>query len=163
MGAEPGVFYSGDRFTCRGGQPGRNFSGVGISDGQSARLLSIFGLTFALGAPLTQVLFGKLMRRTQVLAGMLVFGLGALIFAIAPDYRVLVVSRIVMGLGASLIGPVLVALGAELVAPQERGSAIATILLGVSMASMVGIPLATWVASVGDHACCSRLSRCSAC
>ncbi|WBW59220.1 MFS transporter [Klebsiella electrica] len=121
----------------------------GISDGQSARLLSIFGLTFALGAPLTQVLFGKLMRRTQVLAGMLVFGLGALIFAIAPDYRVLVVSRIVMGLGASLIGPVLVALGAELVAPQERGSAIATILLGVSMASMVGIPLATWVASVG--------------
>ncbi|WP_241181705.1 MFS transporter [Enterobacter asburiae] len=119
----------------------------GISDAQSARLLSIFGLTFALGAPLAQVLFGKLMRRTQVLAGMLVFGLGAFIFAIAPDYKLLVASRIVMGLGASLIGPVLVALGAELVAPKERGSAIATILLGVSMASMVGIPLATWVAS----------------
>lgn len=82
----------------------------GISDAQSARLLSIFGLTFALGAPLAQVLFGKLMRRTQVLAGMLVFGLGAFIFAIAPDYKVLVASRIVMGLGASLIGPVLVAL-----------------------------------------------------
>lgn len=120
----------------------------GISDAQSARLLSIFGLTFALGAPLAQVLFGKLMRRTQVLAGMLVFGLGAFIFAIAPDYKVLVASRIVMGLGASLIGPVLVALGAELVAPKERGSAIATILLGVSMARMAGIPLATWVASV---------------
>ena len=119
----------------------------GISDAQSARLLSIFGLTFALGAPLAQVPFGKLMRRTQVLAGMLVFGLGAFIFAIAPDYKVLVASRIVMGLGASLIGPVLVALGAELVAPKERGSAIATILRGVAMASMVGIPLATWVAS----------------
>lgn len=120
----------------------------GISDAQSARLLSIFGLTFALGAPLAQVIFGKLMRRTQVLAGMLVFGLGALIFAIAPDYRVLVASRIVMGLGASLIGPVLIALGAELVAPEERGSAIAMILLGVSMASMVGIPLAAWLATV---------------
>jgi hypothetical protein len=56
----------------------RHFPGVGISDAQSARLLSIFGLTFALGAPLAQVMFGKLMRRTQVLAGMLVFGLGAL-------------------------------------------------------------------------------------
>ena len=120
----------------------------GISDAQSARLLSIFGLTFALGAPLAQVIFGKLMRRTQVLAGMLVFGLGALIFAIAPDYRVLVASRIVMGLGASLIGPVLIALGAELVVPEERGSAIAMILLGVSMASMVGIPLAAWLATV---------------
>lgn len=120
----------------------------GISDAQSARLLSIFGLTFALGAPLAQVMFGKFMRRAQVLAGMLVFGLGALIFAIAPDYKVLVASRIVMGLGASLIGPVLIALGAELVAPEERGSAIAMILLGVSMASMVGIPLAAWLATV---------------
>lgn len=118
----------------------------GLSDAQSARLLSIFGLTFALGAPLAQVMFGTLMRRTQVLAGMLVFALGAAIFALAPNYALLVISRIVMGLGASLIGPVLVALGAELVSPKERGSAIAMILLGVSMASMVGIPLAAWIA-----------------
>lgn len=119
----------------------------GLSDGQSARLLSIFGLTFALGAPLAQVVFGKLMRRTQVLAGMLVFGLGACIFAVSPNYSWLVISRVVMGLGASLIGPVLVALGSELVAQKERGSAIATILLGVSLASMVGIPLAAWIAN----------------
>jgi len=118
----------------------------GLSDRQSARLLSIFGLTFALGAPLAQVFFGKIFRRDQVLAGMLVFGLGAVIFAVAPDYRVLVISRIIMGVGASLIGPVLVALGAELVVQKERGSAIAMILLGVSLASMVGIPLAAWIA-----------------
>jgi MFS family permease len=48
-------------------------------------------------------MFGKIMRRTQILAGMLVFGLGAFIFSIAPDYRVLVASRILMGLGASLM------------------------------------------------------------
>ncbi|MDN2485464.1 MFS transporter [Kosakonia sacchari] len=118
----------------------------GLSDGQSARLLAIFGLTFAISAPLAQVFLGQMMRKYQVLAGMLVFGLGAFIFAIAPDYTALVISRVVMGLGASLIGPVLVALGAELVTQHERGSAIATILLGVSMASMVGIPLAAWIA-----------------
>lgn len=119
----------------------------GLSDGQSARLLSIFGLTFALAAPLAQIFFGHLMRKYQVLAGMLVFGLGALLFAMAADYPMLIASRIVMGLGASLIGPVLVALGAELVAQHDRGSAIAMILLGVSMASMVGIPLAAWIAT----------------
>ncbi|MFE4113046.1 MFS transporter [Kosakonia sp. YIM B13611] len=119
----------------------------GLSDGQSARLLAIFGLTFAISAPLAQVFLGHVMRKYQVLAGMLVFGLGAFIFAIAPDYTALVISRVVMGLGASLIGPVLVALGAELVTQHERGSAIATILLGVSMASMVGIPLAAWIAN----------------
>lgn len=125
----------------------------GLSDAQSARLLSIFGLTFALGAPLAQVMFGIMMRRTQVLAGMLVFALGAAIFAVAPNYALLVISRIVMGLGASLIGPVLVALGAELVSPRERGSAIAMILLGVSMASMVGIPLAAWIANAWGARC----------
>lgn len=119
----------------------------GLSDGQSARLLAIFGLTFAISAPLAQVFLGHMMRKYQVLAGMLVFGLGAFIFAIAPGYTALVISRVVMGLGASLIGPVLVALGAELVTQHERGSAIATILLGVSMASMVGIPLAAWIAN----------------
>lgn len=117
-----------------------------LTDSQSARLLAIFGLTFALGAPLAQVFFGHIKRRQQVLAGMGVFGLGAILFAVAPDYTWLVASRIVMGLGASLIGPVLVALGSELVKQTERGSAIAMILLGVSLASMVGIPLAAWVA-----------------
>ena len=120
----------------------------GLTDGQSARLLAIFGLTFAVGAPLAQVFFGHVRRRQQVVAGMSVFGLGAFLFALAPDYSVLVLARIVMGLGASLIGPVLVALGSELVNQKERGSAIAMILLGVSMASMVGIPLAAWAANL---------------
>lgn len=120
----------------------------GLTDGQSARLLAIFGLTFAVGAPLAQVFFGHVRRRQQVVAGMSVFGLGAFLFALAPDYSVLVLARIVMGLGASLIGPVLVTLGSELVNQKERGSAIAMILLGVSMASMVGIPLAAWVANL---------------
>ncbi|WP_312268358.1 MFS transporter [Pseudescherichia sp.] len=120
----------------------------GLTDAQSARLLAVFGLTFAVGAPLAQVFFGHVRRRQQVVAGMSVFGLGAFLFALAPDYSVLLLSRIVMGLGASLIGPVLVALGSELVKEKERGSAIAMILLGVSMASMVGIPLAAWAANL---------------
>nr|WP_312455102.1 MFS transporter [Pseudescherichia sp.] len=120
----------------------------GLTDAQSARLLAVFGLTFAVGAPLAQVFFGHVRRRQQVVAGMSVFGLGAFLFALAPDYSVLVLARIAMGLGASLIGPVLVALGSELVKEKERGSAIAMILLGVSIASMVGIPLAAWVANL---------------
>lgn len=120
----------------------------GLTDAQSARLLAIFGLTFAIGAPLAQVFFGHVRRRQQVVAGMSVFGVGAFLFALAPDYSVLVLARIAMGLGAALIGPVLVALGSELVKQKERGSAIAMILLGVSMASMVGIPLAAWVANL---------------
>ncbi|CAK6500146.1 Purine efflux pump PbuE (plasmid) [Pantoea sp. Nvir] len=119
-----------------------------LTDAQSARLLSIFGLTFALAAPLVQVLFGHLRRRQLVLAGIGLFGLGAFAFALSPAYGALVASRILMGVGAGFIGPVLVALGSELVHEQQRGRAIGMVLLGVSMASLAGIPLAAWVASL---------------
>ena len=44
-----------------------------LTDAQSARLLSVFGLTFALAAPLVQVLFGHLRRRQLVLTGIALF------------------------------------------------------------------------------------------
>lgn len=119
-----------------------------LTDAQSARLLSIFGLTFALAAPLIQVLFGHLRRRQLVLTGIGLFGLGAFAFALSPTYSTLVISRLMMGIGAGFIGPVLVALGSELVHEQQRGRAIGMVLLGVSMASLAGIPLAAWVASL---------------
>ncbi|MBS0899307.1 MFS transporter [Pantoea dispersa] len=93
-----------------------------LTDAQSARLLSVFGLTFALAAPLVQVLFGHLRRRRLVLTGIALFSLGAFAFVLSP--------------------------GSELVHEQQRGRAIGMVLLGVSMASLAGIPLAAWVASL---------------
>lgn len=119
-----------------------------LTDAQSARLLSIFGLTFALAAPLVQVLFGHLRRRRLVLTGIALFGLGAFAFVLSPGYNALLASRILMGAGAGFIGPVLVALGSELVHEQQRGRAIGMVLLGVSMASLAGIPIASWVAGL---------------
>lgn len=119
-----------------------------LTDAQSARLLSVFGLTFALAAPLVQVLFGHLHLRRLVLTGIALFSLGAFAFVLSPGYNALLASRILMGAGAGFIGPVLVALGSELVHEQQRGRAIGMVLLGVSMASLAGIPLAAWVASL---------------
>ncbi|KTR90137.1 MFS transporter [Pantoea dispersa] len=119
-----------------------------LTDAQSARLLSVFGLTFALAAPLVPVLFGHLHRRRLVLTGIALFSLGAFAFVLSPGYNALLASRILMGAGAGFIGPVLVALGSELVHEQQRGRAIGMVLLGVSMASLAGIPLAAWVASL---------------
>ncbi|WP_250546513.1 MFS transporter [Leclercia sp. Colony189] len=119
-----------------------------LTDAQSARLLSIFGLTFALAAPLVQVMFGHWRRRQLVLTGIGLFGSGAFAFALSPSYDALLASRILMGAGAGFIGPVLVALGSELVHEEQRGRAIGMVLLGVSMASLAGIPLAAWIASL---------------
>lgn len=117
-----------------------------LSDTQTALLVTVFGVTFALAAPLLQVALGHLPRRRQVLIGLAVFSSAALVFALAPDYRVLLGARVAMGLGAALIGPVLGALAAGLVEPKQQGSAIAMVLLGLSMAGLAGMPLAAWLA-----------------
>jgi len=119
-----------------------------LSDAQAALLITVFGVTFALAAPVLQIVVGHLPRRRQVLIGLAVFSMAALVFAVAPDYRALLLARIAMGLGAALIGPVLGALAAGLVEQRQQGSAIAMVLLGLSLAGLVGMPLAAWMAHI---------------
>ncbi|NMG36839.1 MFS transporter [Azoarcus sp. TTM-91] len=118
----------------------------GLTDAGSAYLISVFGIVFALAAPLLQVFLGHLRRRRQVLLGLGVFSAAALLFAAAPDYPALLLARVLMGLGAAFVGPVLGALGSSLVAREQQGPAIATVLLGLSIAGLVGMPGAAWVA-----------------
>lgn len=118
----------------------------GLSEAQGAYLITAFGITFALAAPLLQVFVGHFSRRGQVLAGLAVFSLAALGFAAAQGYGMLLGARIAMGLGAALIGPVLAALGSGLVERDQQGSAIAMVLFGLSVAGMLGMPLSAWLA-----------------
>lgn len=117
-----------------------------LSNAQSALLITVFGVTFALAAPLLQMTLGHLRRRSQVLLGLSVFSAAALLFAAAPDYRTLLASRVLMGLGAGFIGPVLGALGSNLVAREHQGGAIAIVLLGLSVAGLAGMPISAWIA-----------------
>lgn len=116
-----------------------------LSTTQSAMLLTAFGVTFAVSAPLMQMLVGHWVRRTQILAGLGILAAAALLFAVAPNYPVLLVSRVLMGIGAGLIGPVLSALGSSIVKPHQQGSALAIVLMGLSVASVVGVPLCSWI------------------
>ncbi|TWE02829.1 DHA1 family inner membrane transport protein [Pseudomonas sp. AG1028] len=117
-----------------------------LSSAQSALLITVFGITFALAAPLLQMTLGYLRRRAQVLLGLSIFSAAALLFAAAPDYQTLLASRVLMGLGAGFIGPVLGALGSNLVTREQQGSAIAIVLLGLSIAGLAGMPISAWIA-----------------
>ena len=121
---------------------------LGVSKPDVAVLITVFALTFALAAPLLQVAAGRLPRRTLLLCGLLVMAAGCLLSAMAPTYGGVVAARVLMALGAAAVGPVASGLGAGLVPPERQGHALAVVFGGMTLASVLGLPLTSWLGAL---------------
>ena len=115
---------------------------------QVAQLVTVFALTFAFAAPLLQVAFGNRSRRRLVIVGLLTMAAAALATVFAPSFEWALAARIVMALGAAAIGPVASALGASLVAPQDQAKALASVFAGLTVSTVLGVPLSSWLGHV---------------
>jgi DHA1 family inner membrane transport protein len=118
---------------------------LGTSPAAIANLLTVFALTFAFAAPLSQVLLGQFPRRTLLLGGLVVMSLASIAGAFAGSYGVLVATRVVMGLGAAAVGPMALAVAAGLTPPEQQGRALAVAFGGMMLATVLGIPLSAWL------------------
>lgn len=135
---------------------------LGVSKPDIAVLITVFALTFALAAPLLQVAAGSLPRRTLLLCGLVVMGTGCLLSALAPTYGGVLAARVLMALGAAAVGPVASGLGAGLVPPERQGHALAVVFGGMTLASVLGLPLTSWLGSLwGWRAMFLGLALCS--
>src|SRR3954454_20716822 len=119
--------------------------GVGISIPAGGHVISAYALGVVVGAPLLAGLGAKFPRRTLLVALMAAFALGNVLSALAPSYGTLLVARFLAGLphGAYLGVAALVA--ADLAGPERRARAVASVMLGLSVANVVGVPAATWL------------------
>lgn len=116
-----------------------------VSQAGIAQLVTVFALTFAVSAPALQMLLGQLPRRLLLIAGLLVMAAGSLGSAFAPSFAWAVAARVVMAIGAAAVGPVASALGASLVPQQEQTRALATVFGGMTLATVLGVPLSSWI------------------
>lgn len=121
-----------------------------VTPARIAELVAVHSLTFAVAAPLLQVLFGHRPRRELISGGLLLLGLGALATVMAPDWSAGLAARVLMALGAAAIGPAASAQGAALVEPSRQAGALATIFAGMTLAIVLGTPLAAWLGHVGS-------------
>ena len=119
-----------------------------VSKPDVAVLITVFALTFALAAPLLQVAAGRLPRRTLLLCGLTVMATGCLLSAMAPTYGGVVAARVLMALGAAAVGPVASGLGAGLVPAERQGHALAVVFGGMTLASVLGLPLTAWLGTL---------------
>lgn len=119
--------------------------GVGI---HAAGLLITFGaVTLCIGSPLTAWLTSRIERRMLLTATLAVLAFGNLASAFAPDYTSLLVIRLVMLAVGALYTPQAAGTAALIVPAARRGSIIAYIFLGWTLAAAVGLPLITFIAS----------------
>ncbi|MFC3835464.1 MULTISPECIES: MFS transporter [Deinococcus] len=113
--------------------------------GTAGTVITAYALTYAVSAVLLSGVTGHLPRRTLLIAGLGLFTLGNVAAAVAPSFGVLLLARAVSAVGASVFTPVASGVAAALVPPELRGRALALVFVGIPVATVLGVPLGTWI------------------
>ena len=118
--------------------------GLSISIPRAGLAISAYALGVVVGSPLIALGAARAPRRAVLVALMLVFALGNVAAAMAPSLPTLVLARFVSGLPhGAFFG--LASLVAVALAPRGQGGrAVGTVMLGIPLAMVVGVPLGTW-------------------
>ncbi|RXG92989.1 MFS transporter [Bradyrhizobium zhanjiangense] len=122
-------------------------TGLDVSIHAAGLLITFGAITLCIGSPLTAWLTSRIERRTLLTTTLAVLAVGNLASAFVPDYASLLAIRLVMLAVGALYTPQAAGTAALIVPVERRGSTIAYIFLGWSLAAAVGLPLITFVAS----------------
>ncbi|ATH59303.1 MAG: MFS transporter [Staphylococcus sp.] len=114
-----------------------------ISEPVIGQLVTLYAITFAVAGPILVKLTNRFSPRKVLLWALALFVVGNLIIAIAPNFSILVVGRILSSAAAALIVVKILALTALLTAPQHRGKMIGIVYSGFSGANVFGVPIGT--------------------
>ncbi|GAB2686085.1 MFS transporter [Nocardia thraciensis] len=114
-----------------------------VSPGAAGQLVTANALALAVGAPVLAAVFAGVDRRRVLVSTLAVFAAGHVVAGLAPNYSVLLASRLVSGATMGLYLATAIATAARLAPEPRRARAIATIVAGVSTATALGVPVST--------------------
>jgi MFS transporter, DHA1 family, inner membrane transport protein len=120
-------------------------AGFGISEPTAGHVISAYALGVVVGAPTIAALTARVPRRALLLGLMVVFTLGNLASMVAPTYATLVIARFVAGLPHGAFFGIAALAAAHLMGPQNRAKAVAHVLSGLTIATVLGVPIASWL------------------
>ncbi len=119
--------------------------GVDVTIPAAGHAISAYALGVVVGAPTIAFLAARLPRRALLVGLMAAFALGNAASALVTSYDGLLVARFASGLPHGAYFGVASLVAASLVPPDRKGRAIASVMLGLSIANVVGVPAATWL------------------
>ena len=148
-----GNFVTGCSVLAPAGMLGELSSGLDVTIRTSGLLITFGAVVLCIGSPLAAWLTSRIERRRLLAATLGVLALGNLASALAADYATLLVIRLIMLSVGALYTPQAAGTAALIVPAEKRGSTIAYVFLGWSLAAAVGLPLIAFIASrSGWHA-----------
>ncbi len=119
--------------------------GLGIDEPTAGHVISAYALGVVVGAPLLAVAAAKWSRRTLLIALMASFALFNAASALAPTYHWMLLFRFLSGLPHGAYFGIASLVAASLVPNDQRSQAVGRIMLGLSVATVLGVPAANWL------------------
>lgn len=118
-----------------------------ISEDQAGHVISAYALGVVIGAPLITTLTGSIPRRRLALLLMGAFVIGNGLSVFAHSYWMLMVSRFIAGFPHGAYFSVTALIAASMAPNGKRGKAVALTGMGLSIATVIGVPVAQWLGS----------------
>jgi len=119
--------------------------GLGIDAPTAGHVISAYALGVVVGAPLLAVAAAKLSRRTLLILLMTAFALFNGLSALAPSYHWMLLFRFLSGLPHGAYFGIAALVAASLVPTNQRSQAVGRVMLGLTVATILGVPLANWL------------------
>ncbi|MBJ3783558.1 MFS transporter [Devosia sp. MSA67] len=116
-----------------------------ITEPEAGHVISAYALGVVVGAPVIAVLFARFARKPMVISLMALFALGNFGSAMAPDYWSLMALRFVSGLPHGAYFGIAALIAASMVDHGYRARAVGRVMLGLTLATLIGMPVATWM------------------
>ncbi|WP_339348552.1 MFS transporter [uncultured Sphingomonas sp.] len=123
-------------------------SDLGVSMPAAGLLVSAYAIGVLVGAPLMTLTTARVDRRTLLIALMGLFTIGNALSALADGYWTLMIARVVTSFNHGAFFGVGSVVAASLVPPERRAGAVAAMFTGLTVATIGGVPLATWAGEI---------------
>ncbi|MFF1308618.1 MFS transporter [Streptomyces sp. NPDC058307] len=118
------------------------------SESAAGQMVTLFTLCYALAAPVFATALAGRPAKTVLSAALLLFTAANALTAVAGSLAVLLVARALAGVGAGVYSPMAAATAASLAGEERRGRALALVMGGMSIGTVIGVPVGVLLA---DH------------
>ncbi|GEO69505.1 MFS transporter [Levilactobacillus acidifarinae] len=116
-----------------------------ISLAQGGATVSLYAAGITVGTPILALVTNRWNRKKLLIAIMVTFLLGNLLAAAAPTFGILLAGRVLAALAHGIFMAIASLIAADVVAPEKRASAIAVMFTGLTLATVTGVPLGTFI------------------